>query len=109
MNGDDDSSFIRSNFLRSKQSLPLESKVNVTKRIIRDFHEAMNGKTFVAYSGGKDSTTLLHLVRSVYPETPAVFVDTGLEYPELKDFVSKTENVITIRPEMNFKEVINVH
>ena len=36
---------------------------------------------------GKDSTVLLHLVRSIYPDTPALYIDTGLEYPEIKNFV----------------------
>jgi 3'-phosphoadenosine 5'-phosphosulfate sulfotransferase (PAPS reductase)/FAD synthetase len=29
---------------------------------------------------------LLHLVREDYPNVPAVFVDTGLEYPEIREF-----------------------
>ena len=49
---------------------------------------------------------LLHLVRSVLPETPAVFVDTGLEFPEIKEFVKKQDNVMILRPEMSFKQVI---
>lgn len=52
---------------------------------------------------------LLHLVRRLYPNTPAVFVDTGLEYPELRDFVKTIENVIWVRPEMNFKKVIETY
>lgn len=51
-------------------------------------------------------TALLHLVRSIYPEVPAVFVDTGLEFPEIKEFVKETENVTTIRPKMRFNEVV---
>lgn len=49
---------------------------------------------------------LLHLVRRVYPDALAVFVDTGLEYPELRDFVRTIPNVVWLRPKMNFRKVI---
>lgn len=35
-----------------------------------------------------------------------MFIDTGLEYPEIRDFVNTIDNVIWLRPEMTFKEVI---
>lgn len=37
------------------------------------------------------------------------FVDTGLEYPEIKSFVKTHENITIIRPEKNFKQVILEH
>jgi len=49
---------------------------------------------------------LLHLVRSNYPTTPAVFCHTGLEYPEIVRFVRKQKNVTILYPKMNFKQVI---
>ena len=60
----------------------------------------------VNLSGGKDSTALLDKVRRLFPEVPAVFCDTGLEYPEIRKFVSTIDNVIIIKPKMKFKEVI---
>lgn len=49
---------------------------------------------------------MLHIVRELYPNIPAVFVDTGLEYPEIRQFVKTFENVEILRPKMRFDEVI---
>jgi 3'-phosphoadenosine 5'-phosphosulfate sulfotransferase (PAPS reductase)/FAD synthetase len=35
-----------------------------------------------------------------------VFVDTGLEYPELREFVKTIDNVTWLKPNINFKQVI---
>lgn len=39
----------------------------------------------------------------------AVFIDTGLEFPELKQFVKTIDNVIWIKPEMSFRKVIETY
>lgn len=61
---------------------------------------------YISFSGGKDSTVLLDLVRSEYPNVKAVFVDTGLEYPEIRSFVKTFDNVEILKPKKNFKQVI---
>lgn len=66
-------------------------------------------KTYISFSGGKDSTVLLDLVRKLYPDAIAVFVDTGLEFPELKQFVNGVQNVKILRPEMSFRKVIDTY
>ena len=88
------------------RALPLEDKVVYSKARIMDFYVRQRGKVYVAYSGGKDSTVLLDLVRSVYPDVPAVYIDTGLEFPELREHVKETDNVTWVRPEKSFKQVI---
>lgn len=37
---------------------------------------------YLAFSGGKDSLVVLHLTIQVRPNTPVVFFDSGLEFPE---------------------------
>jgi 3'-phosphoadenosine 5'-phosphosulfate sulfotransferase (PAPS reductase)/FAD synthetase len=78
----------------------------LSKRRIREFYNHYDGNVYVAFSGGKDSTVMLHLVRSIYPEVPAVFCDTGLEYPEIKKFVKTHDNTTILRPEISFRTVL---
>jgi len=91
--------------LEYRQSLSLEEKIILTKKRIIEFSDKVNG-IYVSFSGGKDSTVLLDLVRDVFPETPAVFINTGLEFPEIVEFVNQTENVVKLRPRMPFNEVL---
>lgn len=93
--------------LKMRQAMPLEDKIRFTKRRIEEWVKefGVNG-CYVSFSGGKDSTVLLHLVRNMYPEIEAVFVDTGLEYPEIRNFVKTFHNVTWLRPEMRFDKVI---
>ena len=92
--------------LKLMQNYPLWMKVEKTKQRIREWYEYYNGEVYVSFSGGKDSTVLLHIVRSIYPDVEAVFSDTGLEYPEIKEFVKSFDNVTIVRPEMSFKQVV---
>lgn len=92
--------------LRQRQSLPLDAKVQMTKRRIREWYEHYDGQVYVSFSGGKDSTVLLNIAREIYPDIEAVFVDTGLEYPEIRQFVKSFDNVTILRPKMRFDEVI---
>lgn len=92
--------------LKLLQNYPLWMKVEKTKQRIKEWYEHYNGDVYVSFSGGKDSTVLLHIVRSMYPDVEAVFSDTGLEFPEIKQFVKSFDNVTIIRPSMTFKQVI---
>jgi 3'-phosphoadenosine 5'-phosphosulfate sulfotransferase (PAPS reductase)/FAD synthetase len=92
--------------LLQMQSLPLSAKVIMTKRRIKDWYDYWDGQVYVSFSGGKDSTVLLHIAREVYSDIEAVFVNTGLEYPEIQSFVKTFDNVTILRPKMRFDEVI---
>ena len=102
--------------LKQMQAVPLEQKIAMTKRRIREWYDYWDGMVYVSFSGGKDSTVLKHIVDSMYDDVPAVFINTGLEYPEIQQFVRSIKAgkyecfnpyVDIIRPEMRFDEVIN--
>lgn len=96
--------------LRTMQKAPLSVKVLMTKQRIREWiREFGEDGVCVSFSGGKDSTVLLHIVRQDYPNVKAVFSDTGLEYPEIKEFVKTFDNVDIVRPEMIFDEIIRTY
>lgn len=97
--------------LKQMQSLPLAGKINMTVTRIREWYEfwASKGESvYLSYSGGKDSSVLDHIIQEYLPylDIPRVHVDTGLEYPELREFVKKKENVIILHPEKPFWQVV---
>jgi len=101
--------------LAQMQSLSLEAKIRMTQQRIRGWYDHWDGQVYVSFSGGKDSTVLKHIVDGMYSDVPAVFVNTGLEYPEIQSFVRDIKagkydcfnsDVEIVRPEMRFDEVV---
>jgi 3'-phosphoadenosine 5'-phosphosulfate sulfotransferase (PAPS reductase)/FAD synthetase len=66
----------------------------------------LGGQVYISFSGGKDSTVLLDIVRGLYPDVKAAYVDTGLEYPENRYIINSYENIEILKPNITFKEVI---
>lgn len=93
--------------LQKLQQMPLQQKVIMTKARIRQWVERYGiDHVYVSFSGGKDSTVLLHMAREMYPDIKAVFFDTFLEFPEVRKYALSFDNVEVIRPKMNFRETI---
>lgn len=92
--------------LQQMQSLPLRIKITMTERRIFDWYNHFQGDVYLSFSGGKDSTVLKHIIDNMGLQIPSLFVNTGLEFPEIQKFAMSQENVTTIRPEMRFDEVI---
>lgn len=91
------------------QALPLERKIQISQTRIIEWYKHYNGKVVVSFSGGKDSTVLLHLVRQLFPEVRAVFSNTGLEYASIQRHVRTFDNVDIIVPSMRFDQVISTY
>jgi 3'-phosphoadenosine 5'-phosphosulfate sulfotransferase (PAPS reductase)/FAD synthetase len=73
--------------LKSLQGFTLEDKVDETLFRIHQWYHHYEGNVYVSFSGGRDSTVLLDLVWSIFPDVPAVFSNTGLELKDTKNFV----------------------
>jgi 3'-phosphoadenosine 5'-phosphosulfate sulfotransferase (PAPS reductase)/FAD synthetase len=94
-----------------RQNMSLQDKIDFTCNRIEQWYDYWKGDIYIAFSGGKDSRVLLDLVRNkaFIPDAkliPAVYNDTGLEYPEIKEFVKTFDNVVITRPKLTYREVI---
>jgi 3'-phosphoadenosine 5'-phosphosulfate sulfotransferase (PAPS reductase)/FAD synthetase len=104
------------------QALPLSAKIRMTANRVEGWYEYWNSYRadrkdndpdgiYLSFSGGKDSTVLRHLIKThciaVY-DCPSVFVDTGLEYPEIRTFALEHADVV-LRPAMPFNKVIECY
>ena len=93
--------------LKQLQALPLDVKVWRTQQRIREWVRFYGESgVYIAFSGGKDSTVLLHIAREMYPDIEAVFVNTGLEYPEIQKFAMSFPNVTVVYPKKTFVQVM---
>ena len=72
----------------------------------------LKNKAYISFSGGKDSTVLHYLIDVALPgnKIPRVFLNTGIEYKYIVDFVrqisAKDERIKIISPKQNVREVL---
>lgn len=102
-------SSVTASYLAQKQSLPWQAKAVYTARRIIEFCDSTDDLAYVAFSGGLDSTVLLDIARTVRPDIPAVFIDTGVEYPEIREFIRATSDVTVVKPKKSFVEIVNTY
>lgn len=95
--------------LKKNQQLDLCNKIKMTEEIIQKWYKYWNGNVYISFSGGKDSTVLLDIARNKFRDIEAVYIDTGLEYPEIKKFVQTKENITILKPKSDYKEVITIN
>ncbi len=96
----------------------LEDKITIAQHRIEELYHETEGRCYVSFSGGKDSTVLLALVKMceelyTIPQNaiPAVYANTGIEMGVTIEFVKWVKdnwypNVIVIRPEKSFDWVV---
>ena len=116
--------------MQQRQSLPLDQKIQMTKQrikawiehwqdieisilprnalsnhvLIEALEQIADNSVYLAFSGGKDSTVLKHIIESMGYNVPSIFSNTGLEMPEIVEFVRRQKNVIEIKPKLNYRD-----
>ena len=94
--------------LYDRQKWTLAQKIDHSLGVIDQFIARMDGKVYLSFSGGKDSTVLLHLCEILKPDIKCVFVNTGCESVDVVRFVEKMKaahNIEVIRPKLTPRQV----
>lgn len=104
------------------ESLPEKKQRSFAK--IAEWYTHWNNEVFVAFSGGKDSTVLADLCAQwcsvIGAKLYLMFINTGLEYPEIRRFVPEYAEYLRNKyginvvldiehPSMRFDEVIKTY
>lgn len=92
---------------KERQNWNLYQKIDHAVGTMERFLSETNGRAFISFSGGKDSTVLLDIARRfIDRKFLGVFSNTGNEYPETVKFVRSFDNLTIIHPQMRVKEVL---
>jgi 3'-phosphoadenosine 5'-phosphosulfate sulfotransferase (PAPS reductase)/FAD synthetase len=96
--------------LEEKQAWTLEQKIFHFFNVLDVFYHRLNGKVYLAFSGGKDSCLMVALADKFcemagYPKIPLVFNNTTNEHAEILTFVKTFGDRVTwLRPKMTFAQ-----
>ena len=96
--------------LKQQQALSLPEKEEIAHSWIEKALRETQSQS-VAFSGGKDSTVLLHLLLQHKKDIPVNYGNTGIEFPECVRFTRKLVqdwhlNFYEAKPEVNFWWVV---
>lgn len=82
---------------RESQEERLESLGEIMKK---------HRKIVVGFSGGKDSTVVLDMARSIDQSIIGVFCNTGVEARTTYEYIKRCDNIVWLKPEMSFWKCI---
>ena len=94
----------------TEHEFTLQDRISKIKSI-NDLYD-LESKSYISFSGGKDSTVLHYLIDEALPgnKIPRVYINTGIEFNATISFVnqlSDTDNRIqTVAPSVNIKKVL---
>lgn len=91
----------------------LDAKIAKSKEVLKEALERFSGKIALAWTGGKDSTTTLHLLRDLcggQVPIPVLNIDTSAKFKEIYEFRDRVAqewqiNLVIERNEEAIKEI----
>lgn len=98
--------------LKEKLNMNLLQKEFHFFNVLDVFYHNMNGNVYASFSGGKDSTVMIFLIKKWlkimgYPPIKIVFNNTTNEHKEILDFVKSFGDEVTwLRPRMTFAQTL---
>lgn len=89
----------------TKKYNTLDEKISHSKRVLSEAHKKYGEKMATFWTGGKDSTVLLHMIREVFgtqKKFPILYLDTQLEFEDVYNFIKKMVkewnlNLVTVK------------
>lgn len=93
--------------------LTLFDRLEVIRKIYHDYD--LEHKAYISFSGGKDSCVLSALFDEAVPENkiPRVYINTGIEYSAIVDYVRERERddprFVEIKPTKPIKQVLETY
>lgn len=105
----------RIQLLQEGQALPLSVKIGKAQELLEQVlndHGAEN--VYLAFSGGRDSAVIAHMLEKQAPAVTFVFQNTHLEFRETLEYIRWWEDtynrkIIRIKPLKSFKWVLKNH
>ena len=86
-----------------RHTMPYEERLEFAKANIR-ISLLSNKNQRVAISGGIDSAVLMHMVRQIQP-VRAVWINTGIEYPETLKYMKSVQDLDVLTPERTYWKI----
>lgn len=96
--------------LNQKWKEPYKDKLDYSRKIIQNSLSRFSNPV-ICWSGGKDSTIIIHLIKEIFPKIPIINVDIDVEFIETKNFIERLANewnlnlIRTSSKETNFWEI----
>ena len=93
--------------------MPFERKVEKSLDTIKEALQDSN-RPVISSSFGKDSVVLIHLVHRIDDSVPIVYNDTGVQFPETKEYLETMRkkwdlDIDIVEPEKTFFEIVEEH
>lgn len=97
--------------LQSMQEKSLKQKIKRSQKLIERVI-TKHKRPAVAWSGGKDSTVLLHMILQIQPNIDVVWVNTGVEFPECVHYIQEIKcywklNLHVAHPSTTFWQIVD--